>query len=704
MTAAEHSKTYHHRKPPRRGRRSAVNDRQGAKHVPRGRRMVPSCDPSLAGILSRIGKPEPLPFVPDPFQMEALEALSVSDCLVVAPTGSGKTWIAEKAIQAIYERGGRAWYASPLKALTNAKWVEFGDIFGSEQVGILTGDTKENSEAPIITGTTEILRNQLYDAMHHGEDLDFDLVILDEAHYLGDEDRGVVWEEIMMYLPRRVRLLLLSATIGNSDEIAGWLGGLRDRQCIVVKESGRPVLLVPIFLTPTGILMPLLKERRLYPGIPSSGSEDKQGSDRRSRFMPPPFDDIISVLRTFNLLPAIFFLKSRQECDNAVTRIKTSSSRTDEFLFDEDSRSILERFPFLKKHRQLIHLRRSRVAAHHGGQLPAWKFMVERMMKGGHLEAVFATTTVAAGVNFPARTVVLFNSDQFNGHDFLPLTATAFHQMTGRAGRRGLDRIGFMLAYPGRFMDLSLMRDLYYRKPEKILSRIRNDFSMILNLLLSHTPREIRDIFEMSFADYQNPGKKRGMKNLKKEFDRYLLFLKNEGFVNGAGKLTEDGIWASRLRLDQPLLIAECLRNRAFPENDEPLLAAVIANFVYDRNQDIPLYKRQVPKRVRRACNRIFRTIAPLVERMESAGFDVTPLRLWPAVAIYHWARGMDWDELTESMRVADGDLAMLISRTADNLNQLADLRESHPIIAERAALAKQIILREPVVFGPETE
>ena len=177
----------------------------------------------LNGVFSRIGKPEESQFVPDDFQVNALKAIQKADCLVMAPTGSGKTWIAEKAIASVIEKGGRAWYASPLKALSNSKWVEFSGIFGPEKVGILTGDTKENPDAPIIVGTTEILRNQLYDSMHVGENLDCDLVVLDEAHFLGDLERGVVWEEIMIYLPSRVNLLMLSATIGNGYEIAAWL-------------------------------------------------------------------------------------------------------------------------------------------------------------------------------------------------------------------------------------------------------------------------------------------------------------------------------------------------------------------------------------------------------------------------------------------------------------------------------------------------
>ena len=163
----------------------------------------------LQPVLEKIGEPPVTEFIPDPFQLEALEKLKTNDVLVSAPTGSGKTWIAAQAIAELLKTGGKVWYASPLKALSNAKYLEFSTIFGAEQVGILTGDRKENAAAPLIVGTTEILRNQLYDYMSAGVDLPVSLVVLDEAHYLGDPDRGVVWEEVLVYTPARVRLLLL---------------------------------------------------------------------------------------------------------------------------------------------------------------------------------------------------------------------------------------------------------------------------------------------------------------------------------------------------------------------------------------------------------------------------------------------------------------------------------------------------------------
>ena len=231
------------------------------------REASPSQKRAVERLLEGIGVPEQKPLKPDDFQLEALAAIEHEDVLVTAPTGSGKTWIAREEIRRLLAKGQRAWYTTPLKALTNSKYVEFSQEFGAENVGILTGDRKENGDAPLIVGTTEIYRNQLFDALRGGEQVSTDFVILDEAHYLADEERGHVWEEAIILTPPRIRLLLLSATVGRAEQFARWIGDVRGTRVRVINRAGtRPVELRAAYLS---------SELQLYPLFNEDGSMNK---------------------------------------------------------------------------------------------------------------------------------------------------------------------------------------------------------------------------------------------------------------------------------------------------------------------------------------------------------------------------------------------------------------------------------------------
>lgn len=258
----------------KRGKRGRRHDKAGGRAAdgPQVRRSHQPPNLDLQGfqresrdvrkLLEGIGTPSPAPFQPDPFQLDALAALEFEDVLVTAPTGSGKTWIAREEIRRLLESGKRAWYTTPLKALTNSKYQEFTAEFGAERVGILTGDRKDNPAAPLIVGTTEIYRNQLFDSLRGGQNVQTDLVVLDEAHYLADEDRGHVWEEAIILTPPRIRLLLLSATIGNAHEFAAWVEEVRGVRCgVVIRPGARPVPLRAVMLLPDKRLLPLLDEK-----------------------------------------------------------------------------------------------------------------------------------------------------------------------------------------------------------------------------------------------------------------------------------------------------------------------------------------------------------------------------------------------------------------------------------------------------------
>ncbi|PIE60899.1 MAG: ATP-dependent DNA helicase [Desulfobacterales bacterium] len=710
--------------PPKKNGRQ-TNRRYNRKREHRYPKLHAGVDKGLKKIFEQIGIPDKAPFKPDPFQVQAIEAIQTSDCLVTAPTGAGKTWIAEQAARSVVEKGGKVWYATPLKALTNSIHGGFSKIFGTAHVGILTGDIKENTQAEIIIGTTEILRNQLYDAMYTGEDMDCDLIILDEAHYLGDVERGVVWEEIMIYLPVRIPLLLLSATIGNPDQIAGWLAQIRGKPCEIIENSDRPVPLHPVFFHPSGTLFPLLETPSAHRRPRLHKKVYQFVNSRRKPMLAPPgklprFADVLDVMATYDLLPAIFFLKSRMECDQAVKLCNGKQMRAN----PERQQRLRERLdeltrdhPHLTHHPQRKYLEQTGTAAHHSGHLPAWKIVVETLMAEGLLNAMFATSTVAAGVNFPARTVVILNSDRFNGRDFLSLTPSEFQQMAGRAGRRGMDKIGFGMVLPGKFMDISLIAKLLNAPPLNVDSQLKIDFSMVLNLLLSHTPDQIRTLLEKSFASYliatgNNTGisgkkaRKKygvGMEYLWLDFIDHMNFLIQEGFVTPDDKrpaaLTEDGIWASKLRIDTPLLVAQSLRHNLMPAHDPALLAAIMGSFVNEKEfKDDPLYHSALSKRLKETFLNIRKGLKPFAMTMLKAGFPAPNLYIQPAILLNAWAHDTPWDELMHGSDYAEGDFARLILRTAENLRQITKLTDDFPAIAKTAQEAIDMILRPPIV------
>jgi superfamily II RNA helicase len=440
------------------------------------------------------------PFELDDFQKQAIVALNEGRSVVVcAPTGSGKTLIGEYAIHRALERGKRVFYTTPLKALSNQKLRDFRDRFGVEQVGLLTGDVSVNRDAPIVVMTTEIFRNMLYGtpigevgvSLTHVE-----AVVLDECHYMNDRQRGTVWEESVIYCPPEVQLVALSATVANSDQLTDWIDRVHGPTELIYSDF-RPVPLQFHFCNPKG-LFPLLNrnQKSINPNLKRKGKQ-------RGRQDTPGLAYVVSQLQQRDMLPAIYFIFSRKGCDAAVNELQHMSlvNEAEAQALKTQIDDFLHRNPEAGRSGQIEPLYRG-IAAHHAGILPAWKGLVEELFQQGLIKVVFATETLAAGINMPARTTVISSLSKRTDRGHRLLNASEFLQMAGRAGRRGMDELGHVVTVQTRFEGASEAAYLATSGADPLISQFTPSYGMVLNLLQTHSLEEAKDLIERSFGQY----------------------------------------------------------------------------------------------------------------------------------------------------------------------------------------------------------
>ena len=503
--------------------------------------MTTSPDAPIPGELARFAAE--LAFELDGFQRRACAALeSGHGVLVCAPTGAGKTVVGEFAVHLALASGGKCFYTTPIKALSNQKHTDFVARYGKDQIGLLTGDLSVNADAPVVVMTTEVLRNMLYADSPALQGLSY--VVMDEVHFLADRMRGAVWEEVILHLPDDVRLVSLSATVSNAEEFGGWIQTVRGDTTVVVDDH-RPVPLWQHMLVGKRIfdLFDYDAHRRSGAQIggnrsstriccatspiaarpigsrtgvaPRRRREGRPGTPGRSGFYRPPSrPDVIRMLDADGLLPAITFVFSRVGCDAAVAQCLRSSLR---LTTEEDRAKIAEvidhrcgdledsDLAVLGYYEWREALLRG-IAAHHAGLLPVFRHTVEELFTAGLIKAVFATETLALGINMPARTVVLERLVKFNGEQHLPLTPGEYTQLTGRAGRRGIDVEGHavVLWNPGEdTSEPAEVAGLASTRTFPLRSSFAPSYNMTINLVNRVGPEQAHRLLEQSFAQYQ---------------------------------------------------------------------------------------------------------------------------------------------------------------------------------------------------------
>jgi ATP-dependent RNA helicase HelY len=463
-----------------------------------------------------------LPFDLDPFQRDACEALERgSGVLVCAPTGAGKTVVGEFAVHLALAQGRKCFYTTPIKALSNQKYNDLVRVHGPDRVGLLTGDNAINGDAPVVVMTTEVLRNMLYVGSPALKDLGY--VVMDEVHYLADRFRGAVWEEVIIHLPASVTLVSLSATVSNAEEFAEWLVTVRGETKVVVTEH-RPVPLWQHMLVGRRMFdlfhdAQAAQAHEVHPELLRYTREmfrrveEVRGSTRgrRPRYVGPGRAEIVERLDREGLLPAITFVFSRAGCDAAVQQCLQAGLR----LTDPEERAEIRRIvetrtatipsedlTVLGYWEWLDGLERG-LAAHHAGMLPAFKEVVEELFVRGLVKAVFATETLALGINMPARCVVLERLVKFNGEAHVDLTPGEYTQLTGRAGRRGIDVEGHAVVVWTPEVDPRHVAGLASTRTYPLRSSFRPSYNMAVNLVGTVGRAAARELLASSFAQFQ---------------------------------------------------------------------------------------------------------------------------------------------------------------------------------------------------------
>ena len=645
---------------------------------------------------------ESLPFTPDPFQVQAAEAVERGGSVVVtAPTGAGKTLVAEAAVHLSLERRRRVFYTTPLKALSNQKYRDFAAVYGPDRVGLLTGDNTINKGAPIVVMTTEVLRNMIY----AGTDLAaVDTVVLDEVHYLQDRFRGAVWEEVIIHAPRHIGLVCLSATVANADEFTDWLRARRGRTELIIEDHrpvrlerwwavwdrhGREVHVLPLFVdTAAG-----LRANRSIPRLLS-----RRGG-RRRRFGTPKRLELVENLAFLDMLPAIYFVFSRIGCDESATRVAGAGIRLTGEAEREEIRARAEKgtahiewsdLRALGYGRWLAALEKG-VAAHHAGLVPAFKEVTEQLFCDGLVKLVFATETLALGINMPARTVVLDRLSKFTGEGHELMLPGEFTQLTGRAGRRGIDTVGHGVVLHSPYVPFERIVSIADLGSHPLRSSFRPTYNMVVNLIANYPRRRAERLLEASFAEFhrRRGGRRRARAHsgaaaggrgdevgLVGRFHRARRLLEERGYLEG-WSLRPPGEALRRVYNEMDFLLVETIRTGLLADLAPPEIAAAVSAFVYEPRREADSPDSLPTDRLQRRWGDLVDLWDSHTSAEKAHGLPTTrppePGFAWLA---YAWARDLDLEVLLEDRPLAPGDFVRNARQLLDVLRQIRDASE----------------------------
>ncbi|MGP8065617.1 MAG: DEAD/DEAH box helicase [Acidimicrobiales bacterium] len=653
-------------------------------------------------------------FALDPFQVEAFDLLDAGNSvLVAAPTGSGKTLIAEYAVARALAAGGRAIYTTPLKALSNQKYADFAAEYGPARVGLLTGDVSRNGDAEVVVMTTEVLRNMIYADAARLTDLR--CVVLDEVHYLEDRYRGSVWEEIILSAPPEIVLVCLSATVSNAEELARWIEKVRGTTAHVIEEH-RPVELRNLYVLGIRATHRLEILPTFVDGLPNPEAVALDARSRpravtekagrpgaRSPVYRPRRAELVERFSEEDLLPAIYFVFSRAGCDDAVRqcleaglRLTTPADRRlIRSVADDHVEALTDADLRVLGYGNFVEGLEAGFAAHHAGLVPPLREAVEALFGAAIVKVVFATETLALGVNMPARSVVIEALSKFSGAGHEDLTAGNYTQLTGRAGRRGIDRIGHAAVLWSPYHTFAEVSALASARSRALRSSFRPTYNMAVNFVRRYAPDDAYRLVRSSFAQYLSEAP------LTRQLDAVIDLLGDRGYLAG-WRVTATGERLAGIYHDCDLLVAEAVGAGLLGGLDAPSLAAVVSLFTFESRRAAPPADLPNARLAGRATDLdgLARDLRDAERarhlprtRLLDAGF---------ARLAYEWARGAELRHLVSppgrparrgAATVSGGDFVRNMKTLVDLLRQLA-LTEAGSRLGSVAARAADQLLR----------
>ncbi len=591
----------------------------------------------------------------DKFQEEAISAIMHNKSVVVsAPTGSGKTLIADYIIDRDYRTGARVVYTAPIKALSNQKFKDFSHKYGEEHVGLITGDIVRNPDAPVVVMTTEIYRNMAITKDPSIANVSY--VIFDEIHYINDLERGYVWEESIIFSGDNVRMLCLSATIPNAAEFAAWIRHIKHHDVVVVRHDERPVPLhVSFFDGELGIAG--LREVKEHHDIPDYRYIMGTSRSRKSVKKAVHTDLIVEIM---DKLPCLFFLFSREMCQRMARELRAKN------LFQSDQKIIsmirerLRPLPHEINRLESVMLLRETlpfgIGFHHAGLIPAVKELVEELFSMGLIKVLYATETFALGVNMPAKTVCLQSVRKFDGSSFRFLSSKEYFQMAGRAGRRGIDKEGFVFIVVDRDFEPDKVRRLIAEDKEPIKSQFRLSINTVLNLVRTHSDEEAEKILSSSFDSFQKN------RNSLHSFWRMKKELEKKDFISN-GRLTEKGEFAARIYSDE-LILAEIFAKPLVESLNVYETLLIFACICIEAKESVKFYKT-FPSRDIRRLRDLFGAHELLCREKRFSRMEDYSSLMFPCF------RGETIFDLLKYTSMTEGDILRVFRQMIDRMNQV---------------------------------